>query len=343
MRMKIIFLSAIFLISAFHSWSMDFFSKKILYWVSYTTNEASYLLQIDGVGNVVQNPRKLPTPKGVKKIALSQNGNQNLNLWYANNHVVCTVIRKHDLRILKSIQMTITTTNPELLKVTQKDENNFMAVNESTGNDFYYAEFVVKTYPIGLGSVRIPREISMPYHKASADFSCDVCAGSISSDGRTVFWYTQEDTLEEPVRMLISDVHDDLTFSTPALGAFSNVVGNSTSGVISIAAAASNVLPDGRRYIVFLTALQPTLVLQIIEPDFSQISPINLISKKTTGPVSIDPEGHFVIFGHRSVGKSGPFIAFQALDATGHPSGSPRVMVNLVKPIGLDILKDSGI
>jgi hypothetical protein len=64
--------------------------------------------------------------------------------------------------------------------------------------------------------------------------------------------------------------------------------------------------------------------------------------KRTQLPASsdsqaaIDPLGHFVIY---TTGSYNSPLLFQALDALGQPSGSPRIIATGVG-WGLDILKD---
>jgi hypothetical protein len=91
----------------------------------------------------------------------------------------------------------------------------------------------------------------------------------------------------------------------------------------------------GERYVLYQYSYTNLFLQRVDERTGAKIGE----KIRITGNVSqaaIDPLGHFVIY---TTGSYNSPLLFQALDALGQPSGSPRIIATGVG-WGLDILKD---
>lgn len=105
----------------------------------------------------------------------------------------------------------------------------------------------------------------------------------------------------------------------------------------------SNPLPGGKRYLLYTNEGTPgeaPLLLQVLDAKtLGRIGdPIRIVQMGSTYQgVVIDPSGRFLLYHKAMLDDS---LVYQALDATGHPSGQPKVISEGNFQLGLDILKD---
>ncbi len=109
----------------------------------------------------------------------------------------------------------------------------------------------------------------------------------------------------------------------------------------------SNVLTGGKIYLVYLlwknglVGFPYQLILQALDAQTGQKIGEKVILKNARfgyRTVAIDPLGRFVIYAHQK--QKVHFLSFLALDATGRPSGTPKVLLSKVDAYNFYLLKD---
>lgn len=291
-----------------------------LYWISYgtfnpTDGNAQFLMQIDSTGKIVRAPKKVSKDFGP---TISEAGPNTINLWGFNQR---TIIDKKTLSVVKTVKTGIAYVN----EVTQKAQQNFVTTPYLSNDSRTPTLQFFGVSPTGVPNLANTWVISSE-GDCSLNYRCP--SGAVSSDGKMIFW---------PLPRF---------FETGSPGTSIQLLTNSgrSNGAKKFFAAAgsgpvfngvvSNVLPSGRVFAVYGQGFPGQLFLQIIDAQTGNSIGDGILLAKglNNSSFAIDPLGQFVIYARKKV-------MFQALDATGHPSGAAKPLVS-GSLTGIDILKD---
>jgi hypothetical protein len=283
-----------------------------LFWVSYNKNPGpaccSYLMQIDSFGNVVKRPIQI---SGGPTISSHRAGK--INSWRDGSRDVL------DEQTLTVIQ-TVNTGIDEPILVTQKSNHNFAILE---GKQSLSLNFV----PVSANGNRTGKSHVVSYNGDISDCHlidwvwCE--PGLVSADGKLVFW---------SIASLLGNG-----------GTYFQLLDNrgrpqGQQKQVNIGAlAVSNILENGSAFVIYIGG--EGLTLQAFNPSTAQKSgiPILLAKKGDIHSVAVDPLARFVLYSYKQPHKRG-FLIFQALDATGHPSGKPRVLVKRIDARNIHLL-----
>lgn len=329
------------------------------YWVSYEgfitkygphpPGGPKYLIKIDVLGNIVVAPRKVidnsPTyssPQGAST-AISNKSSSQLNMWVPGRlriikglYQSClfrAVIDKQTLNVVSFRRTSAVTLDYTQAQVTQKVRDNFLviAIGEARPEDDRYEG--LRLSPIGALSGQQWRLTSN-----GTQVRDGYAESAISSDGM-VFLFTETISSETGL--------DVIRLRFQRLGVKGYPIGE--VGVVPLRREislldVSNRIADNRRYILYgVRGRFPgdnDLYLQVVNSKTAEKlgSPIRVGNHSNSSPrgAIIDPSGRFVIYATSVIGS----LVYQALDATGHPSGFPQTVVTSDVEGGLDVLKD---
>lgn len=285
-------------------------SKPDLYWLTYIQNgKGVFLMEIDSTGKVI----KAPVFMGNFGPAISRNGTDKINLWTFKKR---EEIDKKTLAVVKTVNTKIFGPN----SVTDKLQKNFAVTAGSQEPTLRFA---------GVSPTGTPNGATW---KIDSGLRCDrfgCASGVVSSDGKMILWV--EFSLLSPGGIFIQPLLD-----TGRPNGSHKIVSNDSvsNGTLS------NVLPDGKIFLILQESDE--LVLQIVDAQTGQeIGDKILLRHANFGfrPVGIDPLGHFVIYSYKNQ-QNVHFLSFQALDATGDPSGASKVLLRKVDAYDIHLLKD---
>ncbi len=339
------FRALIYLSLIFNTWCEGMATD--YYWIAFNSGRdregpppsagPKHLMKIDMFGNtivpsqkVIQNSSTYHSP-GNAGIGISSQNEKSLNLWIPDSKnpsgdVSRALINKQTLRLIFLQKTSLNTNNVQYLQVTQRPENNFLALLINEAN---YIGFSVS--PTGTPT-------SSSWMLTSNPTDCLGCPYSVSSDGKF---------------MLISDL---ITSTNPnkqklliqRLGPMGHPIAKPVplpTGGIPSANDISGPLPNGQRYVLYSLDGSPSsprnrpMFLQVINSAGTPVGERNQIGLDVVHyqSAAIDPKGRFVIYITREF--DGSDLVYQALDVIGRPSGAPRVLARHVSN-GVDLLKD---
>ena len=298
-----------------------------------------YLMQIDALGNVVLPPQKI-SELGQKQFAgdqaLSFNGNNALNLWFNPLHAG---ISRYVLNVRTLETKALVQTNQQpvdtaaFISATQRKDNNFISFAKLTNEGRRIAAFPVDVHGIITGHSWFLSPVLSPLCE-NITFRC---RGGVSSNGRVAFWTDIHGTRTAELFIQILG-NRGRPKGTPVL--VDRIFSRTVIPVIYESADISDILDSNVRYVVYITAppeddgRPQTIKLQKVDGVNGALigSPITLFKASIIGQnLKVDRKGRFIVFTRAS-------INYLALDATGHASGAPRVILPTFQIGGLDLL-----
>ena len=249
------------------------------------------------------------------------------------------VIRKTDLVTLRLVKTTLASTGP--ITVTHRPENNFITFpsRDNDGNR-------IVAYPlVSFGRLSGPKRFLSPILSETCDRIADLCIGGSSSDGRHAFWTNVN---QENSRV------DELFIRPLSFAGFPSMPATKIDRIYSAAAVvsrfggadATETLQDNSCFFVYIKSPTAGSRIAITEHYPQQVDaatgnktadPVILFrAREFLGSPKVAPRGHFVVFSDNR-------LIYLALDATGHPSGSPHVLVEMPQGQigGVDLLPES--
>jgi hypothetical protein len=318
------------------------------YWVAYLGHLRHQLMEIDSVGNVLRTSQV--KPETGEAGAISKKGDNRLNLWYLGhfsppNFVWRSLINKDSLTTLANVRTEVKTMGPQYLQVTQRPRDNFLALRIG---DFLTA--------FGISDEGTLNGESWPLFRSPFQETADLAdggRGGVSADGRFAYFIDITDTESQLFIQRLGSLGKPQ--GPPVL-----IDSWKTKARAVWCADITNVLSAQRRFVIYMVAvgLRPfvppsvndQLFLQVIDDSTGNkvgsripLRSYNLLESRQG--LAVDPLGRFYISGVRdALHPGGPTgVIFQALDATGHASGSQRVLApvsSIIVGVGLDILQE---
>jgi hypothetical protein len=328
-----------------------------LYWISYQGVSSAdfccpiHLMQMDEFGNVIRQP-KVIIPQGklgeaqISATALALEGSETIGVWVArrNSRIIRALIDKKTLSLISINPTNAKTTNPERIQVTQRKMDNFLTISTRALDGEVITAFGLRSN----GTLNGTRwELSPVYigNQVQCEFISG-CGGGVSSDGKFAFFVTDPPSFRTNLVLQRLDSRGR-TMGNAVIAASQNIP---IGGIGSI--DVTNTLPDGRKFVVYVSKRTASsdndgpdiLSLRYVNPKTGAPlgAPILLktFTKSQTGQtVAVDPSGRFVVFTVAESGNRQLLMFFQALDATGHPSGSWKLLTENAFS-GIDILQD---
>jgi hypothetical protein len=291
-----------------------------------------YVMKIDDLGNVlipahgIKEPSFYKNPLGGATTILddghvlhiwvtSINGNRQFYLFHIR-------LDKSTLRLLHFNKTRVQTNDQSVLQVTQKLERDFLV----------YERFQLPISDQVVRYLGLPIAASGAFLTGAVDLLPEgtLYPGiiGVSSDGR-IF-------LRQDVHFK-SGIGEDYTLLLQRLDESGRPVGTSVpmvKGTSLLPIDVTDSLPGSKRYVLYGTN-SGLLRLQVVDSAAltSEGPAIGLGHRNlASGSVVIDPRGHFII--EMTCCQGG--LAYQALDALGHKSGTPR-LISHVAAGGIDI------
>jgi len=329
--------------------------KTDLYWVSYQGSNKTggccpiLLMQIDQFGNIVR-PSKVVIPQGKIGIpnrsgtAIMGLDQQNLEIWAAHRQtdILRAKINKETLITISVKKTLVKTSNGSRIQVTQRKEKNFLTISTATIDGDVLSAFGLQDGLFDGTRWHLSPEFLGDQGQC---FSLSGCGGGVSSDGQTAFYVLdptgpKTDLAVQPLGPR-GRIHGDAA-----------IVGTTKGGHGIRAADVTNILVEGKKFVVYVAArylgphndLPDKLFLQIIDaktghPLGDRIDLRTIAGAAVGQSVAIDPLGRFVVFTHFNPTTLSNEMSYQALDGTGHASG-PLKLLDANGFSGIDILKD---
>lgn len=305
-----------------------------------------HLMKIDALGNVLIPPTVVVrnssqyTVRPDAGAALADNGMGGLNLWIPTRRGQLTgylyraVIEKRSLKLLSFRQTGIRTVNREHLQVTQSGPAHFLATQTLHVNP-------ERSFYVGYALSPDGRLLGGRWLLTPGQASCYDCGMGVNSGGR-MFYFAERQEGPSRHRVMLQPLDES---------------GHPKGSPYEVAKAerlylqdVSGIIQSRWRYVLYAVDAPSELPG---EPLF--LSVVDTRTHKTVGDrirvatgagtigqnAAIDPLGRFIVYRPLRFGQhsSVDWLIFQALDATGHPSGEPKVIATGVNA-GIDILKD---
>ena len=294
------------------------------YWISYTRplhagGRPKYVLQIDSTGSILQGPVKVIQSRslGGSATAIAKNENGNLILWIPgtgsrnpleDTPIYRTVINPRTWQIGPIKKTPIKTSNTsEPLSVTHKEQNNFLTVHSDSEGELFSGKLI---------SNRLTSSWSTSNSSIELFTETNGRAGGVSSDGGLAFVSLDTDSKD---KILAQPLGPQGKPSGPR-----QTITNNGGNWID----ATRPLAGNRRFLIYHGLLNNGLggFLQVLQADSATKigNRILLFKDLNEGVLTcvIDPRGAFILY------AAGESIRFQALDATGHKSGTPKEILN---------------
>ena len=317
------------------------------YWVSFVLgfHAPKYLLKIDALGEILTDPVRLSdlntgtfNNTGTNlpdATALSGRSKDQLNIWlYTRDQKIArAVVNKKSSEVSKIQQTEILSSDSVHLQVASRIDFHFIVYSVDSGG----TEYLVgrEMTPAGLPLNNVWKLSSQPTGGAF----CDLwdCGGGISSDGRMAFFAerntSKNNLFVQPLGKLGRPSGKTVLIESML---------KSSRHLYSV--DVSNTIENSWRALVYtvdpgtFTDGHFQIFLQKIDARTGQKQGERILisrTKDTLGQdVAIDPQGRFIIYSNEA-------LLFQALDATGHASGKPKILYNKKSVAGgIDIFKD---
>ena len=341
--------SAILIVYFFFIFQTGFGAEIATYWISFKGfTDSIDVMKIDQFGTVLRQPvvvlkrsdfgkHQVGTP------ALSQGTPGRLLLWIGTfgetslnpGNIYRTRLAKEDLKVLSLHNTSIKDTNAYSLQLTGRDLENFIVV-EREANSFN----LVTGYAIERNGALIGNHFRMSSQTAG-EVGCSECASGVSADARYAW------IIDEPISSKMNLYVQRLGIHGRAIKA-ANLV-TTVHGSEIKGADITSLLSSGIRFLVYvITRNSPEesdkIFLQRIDDDTGTNlgEPILIASESQIKPfqsIAIDPHGKFLIYAVESLAAVPRGLKFQALDATGSPSGTSKFITHKAN-LEIDILEE---
>jgi hypothetical protein len=333
--MKTVGPSLVILLLLFSSYgSTQQISQPQHYWVTFYVSGQQMAMKMDQFGKIIVPP-KVALSKGVVGSYLRWGAvispgasPQTINIWfqrgrYSTPREYVAVLNLRDFRVLKIERLLVDSINPFLsgFHVTQKDRNNFLTFHQSTG-------------PL-MGAGISNGQLNGSTWQISPKGEVALEAGGVSRDGLMAFFTTDVSGIRSKLYLRPLKPNGKPKDSPVLVKTSQEFVGLYGFDV-------SNELPDETRMVLYFHYLGGCGVISRL-----QLRPVNAKTGEPTGkaitllksydfnPAALDESAHFVLY---AIYDS---LYYRAIDATGHKSGSARLVFKGVSDIGLiDIMKE---
>ncbi len=315
------------------------------YWISFSNDEGVWVMKIDSAGKIILPARIVIDKKSLgfrafNTLALSKNGTTRLTIWgvdYDQRQIERLIIDDDTLRLVSIRKSRVHTENRFHGSVTQTAKNNFFLVQKSQDTSSLLYGYAVSSTGRFMGDRWLLSEEPVGLNGCEEPY----CHGSVSSDGR-VLVLIHRGLPDTPLSQLFFQrlTRSGKPAGTPVL---LQELQNCCGGLIN--PDLTNRLPDGKRFVVYVSAPQD---FSSLIPNSVFLQPINsttgtlIGSRKTLIPESddlfldvaiqglaIDPKGQFVLISARAANLRG--LLFLALDESGNRLGH---LANNAQPKG---------
>ena len=295
------------------------------------------LMLIDSIGNVLIPSQKV-VPQSVVRTnfhaptALRRSGGR-LTMWTVNRNetIIRVKIDKKSLKVISVQNIGIVVGNSMRLQVSQRDIDNFLVTDLASQLGVTPTGFHLNDKGAFTG------EMTSLFRSEFDCFDGFDCGPSVSSDGKMAILGYKENKI---ATLLLQPLTSS---GSPKRG--SVVVLSGGKGLRAASLDITNPM-SGSRFLVYVEAkfgAHQTLYLQVVSANTGTLigSRIQIANGLATAgqSVAIDPLGRFVLYTVSNFPLIGTQLMFQALDATGHPSGNPKQIASKVDS-GVDILKE---
>jgi hypothetical protein len=324
-------------------------ATKDLYWIAFIHNNSLstqqiFMMQTDGVGNIIVSPKPVVPVNAIGRqiggaLAIAKAGSDKIVLWinkgpkpYGPGFVRKAVVTNPDLRFLGIHKTGAQTSDVGWLSVTQKPAVNLLAVVTRSKEEHFLSAFGLTL-----------QSLNGSHWLLSPPICQDFCeglfgGGTVSSDGRFALVASGRKLFLQRLDGAGKPLGDAELLNTMALARFTPYY---------IGADVTGLLAQGVRFVVFGTHDQDAarLYLQVVTNLGKKVGDrIVLLGDRRAdashgSSVAVDPRGRFVLYAVDGTHLGDNVLVFQALDATGHPSGQPRAIAYDVSS-GIDILKE---
>ena len=312
------------------------------YWVTFSGDcgcDDIFIMKIDQDGNILVPPKAVLAIGDVSAntSALSKNGTSKLNLFHWNKDAKLTraIIDKATLKVTSTKKTQIVTKDGGFLQATQKDKDNFVLGERTTG-------------PLALFKVTSTHVPKAPGWDLDADITMSNDEATISADGLVVVSNRSDLDANSPDQIFVQLLDDKGNPKGPAklIAKYTDIE----------ASDVTNALKDGLRFVVYIvdsgTSPDDKLLLQKIDATGKKKGAKTVINtppnrEEDNQVVAIDPLGRFVLFtmqGDNYGCYAQDILAYQKLTETGKKSGSFKILVGCDHSsddiMNLDVLKD---
>lgn len=308
------------------------------YWFSFTSTDidGTRIMQIDALGNVVKSPKIL---YGYMQLTSLSYGNANeLLFWstrpnYGKPFLHLDVLDRKSLKILRSTHPMNAPGEAISLQATQYADPQFLA--------FESPEQILQGFPID-SRYRFTGEHFRISPRTEGSFTI----GGVSADGKMA-WCIAPDFTRHPQKLFLQPLR-----SNGHPNGAPSVIASATNELFLTAADITKELSNGRRFVLYRD-LATHIYIQVVDAETGRKIGI---PKAVATPIQgtsflqelvIDPEGHFFLFVSEDNPCENGMILFQALDANGNTSGSPKPIIKCegfdpmnLQAVGLDLLKE---
>ena len=306
-------------------------------------------MQIDALGNIVLPPTKIiETPKTHPGYvtALSLNGKKALNLWFISARfpfkISRIVVDKQTLRMKRFVETSLRCPDAfNSLTVTHRIDDNLISFPTETSDGIRVA-----VYPLNeFGHVQRPGWFLSPLLLPPA--CVNNCHGGVLSR-RLGYWVTTNPTKSREADLYVQPLGPrGRPAGDPIL--LDRVLNHQSFGIATFHSAdTTNILSGDRRLVAFIKTRVESekgdeLIVQSIDAkSANKIGKPIVLNRQEEFPgiAKIDPLGRFVLFFTTGDLDTPGGLTYQALDATGHPSGSPKILATNTSEDAMDLLPE---
>jgi hypothetical protein len=330
-------------------------------WVTFekfhSPENSKFLVQINSTGQVLVSEKRVINTGaygsagaygseganwGGYAAALSNAGSNMLNLWVIDRKgtLVRIIVNKLTFKVSSIIHTKAHSTNPLKIQVTNRGNDNFLALQTSNG----LGQDLLTAVSINPAGVLLGKSWQLSAEPFGGDWECSQasgCGGGVSADGRMAFYVTSapHNTTRLFVRPLGNrgrpDAHQVLV----------DTLQSESGGLMGV--DVSGRLADGSRILLYVARrrvihgeIADSLYTEKIDAAWGtktgQRLQIKRLPDLAAGQgATIDPMGRFVLY----VDNYENQLMFQSLDTLGNATGPSRVIASSVSG-GLDILRN---
>lgn len=332
-------IAALFLILAGSVFATD-------YWASFTTEENTFVMKLNDSGTVLIPPTIINSSLDAFMTAMTPGGSR-LYVWATvtgNSGVEGPVYR---IAVDKASLNTLSLTQFAVSALRQKD---YYALSSSQNPDNLFLAFQKKKVVLKGAGLDGKQKWDGRLFRISPRTDGNSFGGGVSSDG--LMAWSISPASQEGLLFVQPLKADGIPTGDP------ETVGASPSGESIASADISNPLAGGKRFVVFnsVTDFPETGSIYLQAVNSSTGEKMGTTKLVATGfgaesaayaSVTIDPDGHFLLYSAGDPSCPTQYLVFQKLDSSGNASGAPSIIVDCdVDPpshygvIGVDILKN---
>jgi hypothetical protein len=328
-------------------------AKDGVYWIVFKHNNSLstqqiFMMQIDGLGNIIVPPKPVVPVNAIGRqirgaLAIAKAGSDKIVLWInkrpqssKSGFVHKAVVTNPGLGFLGIHKTGVQTSNVDWLSVTQKPAANILAVVTRSKEEHFLSAFGLTL-----------QSLNGSHWLLSPPICQDFCerlfgGGTVSSDGRFALVASARRLFLQRLDGAGKPLGDAELLNTMALAhntpyyTGADVTGplaQSRRFVVFGTEAAGNDQDAARLYLQIVTNLGEKVGDRIV-----LLGDIHAYANQGSC-VAVDPRGRFVLYAVGGTHLGDQALVFQALDATGHPSGQPRAIAYDVS-WAIDILKE---